>query len=294
MTVNTIDDVVEEEVVSEIEDEVNEYMTPLNMELKSGISRSNRSNNTGNTMPTSSTSLGNSNDYFPKNEDGSTNIVSNIINNSSTSMDNEEMTAAGITSSSKLNSSSAVQVSSSRYDLEGNSRIVERKLKQNMDKELSFNYLDENENLFNSFLVNKETLLKEYIDVRKRIDKYILNNDQTINTIHNNNNNNNNNNTDNTNNNHSNNISNSNNNNNNNTSSNLENNINENLEELTKNNTNTNNNNSNNLNINNDMNLNKYEIMDSQNMETKNTLASLDKLMEKIIENEKVILIYNK
>jgi len=34
--------------------------------------------------------------------------------------------------------------------------------------------------------------------------------------------------------------------------------------------------------------------MDSQNMETKNTLASLDKLMEKIIENEKVILIYNK
>ncbi|KAG4081421.1 hypothetical protein H8356DRAFT_1353670, partial [Neocallimastix lanati (nom. inval.)] len=180
-------------------------------------------------------------------------------------------------------------VSSSRYDLEGNSRIVERKLKQNMDKELSFNYLDENENLFNSFLVNKETLLKEYIDVRKRIDKYILNNDQTINTIHNNNNNNNNNNTDNTNNNHSNNISNSNNNNNNNTSSNLENNINENLEELTKNNTNTNNNNnSNNLNISNDMNLNKYEIMDSQNMETKNTLASLDKLMEKIIENEKV------
>ena len=71
---------------------------------------------------------------------------------------------------SKLNSSN--HINNSKSDIE--SILVEKNLKAAVEKELSFNYIDENESLFSS-LVNKETLLKEYMEIRKRIEKWLSN-----------------------------------------------------------------------------------------------------------------------
>jgi len=169
----------------------------------------------------SNISLENSKELYIKNEKSNTNVSDSI------SFDNEDMIL------SKLNSS--IKVNGSKLDLENNS--VEKKLKQVIDKELSFNYLDENEQLFSS-LINKETLLKEYVDIRRRIDKIIKSNDQD----------------------------------------NIDNNINNSLEDPNA---------KNNMYLSFDH--NKNESSESLNEETKNIIYLLDKMIEKVIENEKVI-----
>lgn len=221
LTINAIDNTVEDEVVSELGDEVNEYMTPLSVETKS----INKSNKLSNEKIISNLSLNNSNENAIKSDRSNINITD------SSSLYNEEVISI------KLNSST--QINSSKQELESNK--VEKNLKQAIDKELSFNYLDENESLFSS-LVNKETLLKEYIDIRKKIEKYILNNSQNS----------------------------------------LDINLNEEIGDLDK----SENNNYSTVEI------VKHDSVESPNTEIKNILNSFDKLMEKVIENEKVIIIY--
>ncbi|OUM67440.1 hypothetical protein PIROE2DRAFT_5069, partial [Piromyces sp. E2] len=134
LTITPIDDVIDDEIVSEVDDDMNEFITPI------------------------------PNESYPSKKNKSINSLSikDKINNDSFSIHTEE----GLTS--KTNSQN--QINSSKSDIDGGK--AEKNLKVAIDKELSFNYIDENEKLFSTF-INKETLVKEYLDIRKRIEKFM-------------------------------------------------------------------------------------------------------------------------
>ncbi|ORX49982.1 hypothetical protein BCR36DRAFT_583594 [Piromyces finnis] len=134
LTAPTMEDIIEDEIISEVEEDINGLIPPITNNTKH--SKVNKSNNSDSTKERA--------------------------NDSASILTEEEL-------SSKTNSQN--QINSSKNDIE--SIKVEKNLKFAMDKELSFNYLDENEKLFDSF-INKEALLKEYLEIRKKLEKYLL------------------------------------------------------------------------------------------------------------------------
>jgi len=135
-------------VISEMDDDMNDYMVPTS-EMYNTNKNKNSNEFINNTSEVSSIVKERSN----------VNFADSISINT---------TEEGI--GSKLNSSN--HINNSKSDIE--SILVEKNLKAAVEKELSFNYIDENESLFSS-LVNKETLLKEYMEIRKRIEKWLSN-----------------------------------------------------------------------------------------------------------------------
>lgn len=135
-------------MISEMDDDMNDYMVPTS-EMYNTNKNKNSNEFINNTSEVSSIVKERSN----------VNFADSISINT---------TEEGI--GSKLNSSN--HINNSKSDIE--SILVEKNLKAAVEKELSFNYIDENESLFSS-LVNKETLLKEYMEIRKRIEKWLSN-----------------------------------------------------------------------------------------------------------------------